>query len=146
MSKTVERTPLFSKKRAQRRPDMPPPIIATTGSSETGAVNLTCSWMNVFFKTDLLEELYFLLRNGAFLLLVVLQSIVVVIEWNGEWQGFVSFRGWIVSIILLVQICRETKMSSVFPYPYSLVTQVPARIKNLFIPLTERERCAGSGN
>jgi hypothetical protein len=58
VSKTVDRTPLFSKFKAHIRPDIPPPIIATSGSSETGVVNITCSCLNVFLITDLLEVPY----------------------------------------------------------------------------------------
>ena len=40
------------------RPAMPPPTIPTTGSSEIGAAKLTCSWLKLFFRTDLLELPY----------------------------------------------------------------------------------------
>lgn len=55
MSNTVERMPRFSKKRAQMRPEMPPPMRATRGSAERGEVKVTCSWLKDFFRTDLLE-------------------------------------------------------------------------------------------
>lgn len=54
-SKTVERIPLFSRPRAQSRPDMPPPMMATRGSSETGALKMSCSWEKLFLMEDLLE-------------------------------------------------------------------------------------------
>lgn len=67
MSKTVDRIPLFSKFKAHIKPAIPPPIIATTGSLETGAENITCSWLNVFLRIDLLEVPY----DGFLLLLEV---------------------------------------------------------------------------
>lgn len=40
------------------RPEMPPPMMATSGSSEKGTVKVTCSWLKVFFRIDLLELPY----------------------------------------------------------------------------------------
>ncbi|GER55274.1 S-adenosyl-L-methionine-dependentmethyltransferases superfamily protein [Striga asiatica] len=63
---------------AHTRPDIPPPIIPTEGSAESGPVNVTCSWLKLFFKTDRLEAPYDegfflgLLLMGCLLLLAVL--------------------------------------------------------------------------
>lgn len=35
------------------RPAIPPPMIATEGSSDNGAVNMTCSWLKDFLRIDL---------------------------------------------------------------------------------------------
>ena len=83
MSKTVERTPRFSKKVAQMRPEMPPPMMATRGSSESGAVKVTCSWLKVFLRADLLEAPYDGFRRvleGDFWAFMVGKLLVLVLE------------------------------------------------------------------
>jgi len=47
--------PRLSKKIAQMRPEIPPPMMATCGSSEKGAVKVTCSCLKVFLRIDLRE-------------------------------------------------------------------------------------------
>ena len=98
VSKTVDRTPLFSKFKAQTRPAIPPPIIATTGSSEMGAVNTTCSWLKVFLRLDLLEVPYddFLLFLEVGLLLgwdVVQVRVRVLGKKVLRNEGLKGFRG-----------------------------------------------------
>ena len=90
-------TPLFSKFKAQTRPVIPPPIIVTIGSSKTGAMNITCSWLEVFLRIDLLDVPYddFLrfLEVGILLGWDVVQVRVRVLgkKVAGLHEGF---RGW----------------------------------------------------
>lgn len=95
VSKTVDRIPLFSKNWAQIRPDMPPPITATTGSSDIGAVNLTCSWMKLFFKTDLLEVPYDDFLLGFFLFIG--PHFVIRVLWFGVNKRPEDLRGWTIN-------------------------------------------------
>ena len=124
VSKTVDRTPLFSKFKAQTRPAIPPPIIATTGSSETGAVNTTCSWLKVFLRLDLLEVPYddFLLFLEVGLLLgwdVVQVRVRVLGKKVVRNEGFKGFRGlemreegkeWMEDEVGMVFFWREKEM------------------------------------
>lgn len=107
MSNTVERTPRFSKNMAQMRPEMPPPMMATSGSSENGAVKVTCSWMKVFLSVDFLEVPYdgFFLRFlkefitvGNRLVLVVVPVGVVKAKGNTTFE-VLRLRGWRRSMV-----------------------------------------------
>jgi hypothetical protein len=65
MSKTTARTPRAARAEAHARPDAPPPMTATAGSSGTGVANTTCSWWKLFLMADRREKPDLLRRCGA---------------------------------------------------------------------------------
>lgn len=56
VSKTTARTPRAARAEAQERPEAPPPMTATVGSSGTGVENTTCSWWKLFLMADCREN------------------------------------------------------------------------------------------